>query len=70
MAWGRLHQRLARQRQWKDHPGPLPAIEGTLIRLAVERLPGDRTPEPLWLWTTAAVTSAATARLNKKLSAR
>jgi hypothetical protein len=32
MAWGRLHQRLARQRQWKDHPGPLPVIEGTLIR--------------------------------------
>ena len=59
MAWGRMHQRLARQRQWKDHLGPLPVIEGTLIRLAVERLPGDRGPEPLWLWTTAAIADAA-----------
>jgi hypothetical protein len=58
IAWSRMHQRLARQRQWKDHPGPLPVIEGTLIRLAVDRLPGDRDPEPLWLWTTAAVASA------------
>ena len=49
-AWRRLHQRLARQRQWKDHPGPLPVIEGTVIRLQVERLPGSRDPEPLWLW--------------------
>ena len=51
MAWPRLHQRLARQGQWKDHPGQLPAIEGTVIRLQVERLPGDRSPEPLWLWS-------------------
>jgi hypothetical protein len=58
MARGRLHQRLARQRQWKDHPGPLPVIESTLIRLAVERLPGDRDPEPPWLWTTAAISAA------------
>ncbi|HEY5986802.1 MAG TPA: NF041680 family putative transposase, partial [Streptosporangiaceae bacterium] len=50
-AWPRLHQRLARQRQWKAHPGPLPAIEGTVILLQVERLPGSRAPEPLWLWT-------------------
>jgi DDE superfamily endonuclease len=57
-AWPRLHQRLARQGQWGDHPGPLPAIEGTVIRLQVERLPGDRSPEPLWLWTTAAIASA------------
>ena len=57
-ARGRMHQRLARQRQWKDHPGELPVIEGTLIRLAVDRLPGDRDPEPLWLWTTAAIASA------------
>jgi DDE superfamily endonuclease len=59
MAWGRMHQWLARQRQWKDHPGQLPVIEGTLIRLAVDRLPGDRDPEPLWLWATAAIADAA-----------
>ena len=57
-AWPRLHQRLARQRQWLDHPGPLPVIEGTVIRLQVEHLPGDRSPEPLWLWTTAITASA------------
>jgi hypothetical protein len=57
-AWPRLHQRLARQDQWHDHPGPLPVIEGTVIRLQVEHLPGDRHPDPVWLWTTAATASA------------
>ena len=50
-SWHGLHQQLARQRQWKDHPGQLPVIEGTLIRLEAGRLPGDRSPEPLWLWS-------------------
>jgi hypothetical protein len=36
---------------WREHPGQLPIIEGTLIRLQVEHLPGDRAPKPLWLWT-------------------
>jgi DDE superfamily endonuclease len=54
MAWGRLHQRLATRAGWENHEGELPVIEGTLIRLAVGHLPGDRSPEPLWLWTTAA----------------
>jgi hypothetical protein len=58
-AWPRLHQRLSRQGPWQGHPGQLPAIEGTVIRLAVERLPGDRDPEPLWLWTTADIADAA-----------
>jgi hypothetical protein len=30
--------------------GPLPVIEGTLIRLQVDHLPGDRNPKPVWLW--------------------
>ena len=25
-------------------------IEGTLIRLQVDHLPGDRDPRPVWLW--------------------
>jgi hypothetical protein len=58
MAWGRLHQRLASRAGWEDHDGELPVIEGTLIRLQVDHLPGDRSPERLWLWTTAAATSA------------
>ncbi len=58
MAWGRVHQRLTSRAGWEGHDGELPVIEGTLIRLAVDHLPGDRSPEPLWLWTTAAVMSA------------
>ncbi len=59
MAWGRLHQRLASRAGWEDHHGELPVIEGTLIRLQVRHLPGDRSPEPLWLWSSRARTSAA-----------
>ena len=44
---------------WEDHDGELPVVEGTLIRLYVDRLPGDRSPEPLWLWSSRARTSAA-----------
>jgi len=58
-AWVRLHQRLASRAGWEDHDGELPVIEGTLIRLAVDHLPGDRSPEPLWLWSSRAGTSAA-----------
>ena len=47
-AWGRLHQRLASRGGWQSHDGELPVIEGTLIRLQVEHLPGDRSPGPLW----------------------
>ena len=57
-AWGRLHQQLAARAGWEDHDGELPVIEGTLIRLAVDRLPGGRSPEPLWLWSSRAGTSA------------
>ena len=64
-AWGRLHQRLARLRQWKDHPGELPVIEGTVVRLQVDRLPGDRDPEPLWLWTTSPAAAASAAALDR-----
>ena len=59
MAWGRLHQQLASRAGWENHDGELPVIEGTLIRLQVDYLPGDRSPEPLWLWSSRAGTSAA-----------
>lgn len=51
--WIRMHPRLTRRGAWLDHPGEqdLPIVEGTLIRLQVDHLPGDRTPKPLWLWT-------------------
>jgi hypothetical protein len=59
MAWARLHQRLATRAGGEDHDGEVPVIEGTLIRLAVGHLPGDRSPEWLWLWSSRAGTSAA-----------
>jgi hypothetical protein len=52
-AWDRVHPRLTHRSAWLDHDGPLPVIEGTLIRLQVDHLPGDRNPKPLWLWWSA-----------------
>lgn len=50
-AWQRCHPRLCHRGPWLDHHGELPIIEGTLIRLQVEHLPGDRDPKPVWLWS-------------------
>jgi hypothetical protein len=49
-AWDRVHPRLTHRAAWLDHDGDLPVIEGTLIRLQVSHLPGDRDPKPVWLW--------------------
>lgn len=44
-AWDRLHPLLVRRSAWADYPeGHLPVIEGTVIRLHVEHLRGDRSP--------------------------
>src|SRR3954466_10224043 len=40
LSWDRLHPRLTHRGAWATHPGRLPIIAGTLIRLAVEHLPG------------------------------
>ncbi|MYW01462.1 transposase, partial [Streptomyces sp. SID3343] len=53
MAWDRIHPRLTTRSAWIDHDGELPLIEGTLIRLEVDRLPGGGDPLPLWLWSSA-----------------
>jgi hypothetical protein len=58
-AWDRVHPRLTRRAAWLDHDGPLPVIEGTLIRLQVEYLPGDRDPRPVWLWWSRTGATAA-----------
>jgi hypothetical protein len=50
-AWDRVHPRLTRRAAWIDHDGDLPVLHGTLIRLQVDRLPGDRDPKPVWLWS-------------------
>lgn len=49
-AWNRLHPRITHRGSWTDHPGPPPIVEGTVIRLTVDHLPGDRSPTPVWLW--------------------
>jgi hypothetical protein len=49
-AWDRLHPRLTRRAAWVDHEGPLPIIEGTVIRLQVDHLPSGGDPKPVWLW--------------------
>jgi hypothetical protein len=54
MAWPRLHQRLEHRGSWEDHDGELPVVEGTLIRLAVDHLPGQRAADPVWLWSSRA----------------
>src|SRR5258706_3286251 len=50
-SWNRLHPKLTGRGAWADHDGELPGIEGTLIRLQVDHLPGDRNPKPVWLWS-------------------
>jgi hypothetical protein len=62
-AWDRLHPRLTHRSCWLDHDGPLPVVEGTLVRLQVEHLPGERDPKPVWLW--ASLTGADAATVNR-----
>ena len=47
-----------RRAGWEGFDGELPIVEGALIRLQVQHLPGDRSPDPLWLWSSRAGTSA------------
>ena len=58
-SWDRLHPRLTHRSCWLDHDGELPIIEGTLLRLQVDHLPGDRDPKPVWLWSSRTGATAA-----------
>ena len=58
-AWDRLHPRLTRRAAWTDHQGPLPVVEGTVIRLTVDRLPSGGDPKPVWLWWSKVDATAA-----------
>ncbi|PSK80132.1 DDE superfamily endonuclease [Murinocardiopsis flavida] len=51
LAWDRMHPRLSHRGPWLEHEGELPLIHGTLVRLQVEHLPGDRDPKAVWLWS-------------------
>ncbi|MFG2463824.1 NF041680 family putative transposase [Streptomyces sp. NPDC048523] len=62
-AWDRLPPRLTKRAAWLDHEGPLPLIEGTVIRLRVEHLPTGRENKPVWLWWSR--TDATTADIDR-----
>ena len=49
-AWNRLHPRLTHRTAWTTHVGNLPILDGTVIRLQVNRLPSGAVPKPVWLW--------------------
>lgn len=59
-AWDRMHPRLTHRGPWLNHTEEeLPVLHGTLLRLKVERLPGDRDPKPVWLWCSASAATPA-----------
>lgn len=58
-AWARLNPRLTRRAAWNDHDGPLPIIEGNVVRLVVEKLPSGGVNKPVWLWWSGTGASAA-----------
>jgi hypothetical protein len=62
-SWDRLHPRLTHRGCWLDHDGELPVVEGTLIRLQVDHLPGDRDPKPVWLWSS--ITGATATEVDR-----
>jgi hypothetical protein len=73
--WTRLYPLLARRDGWRHHTGPLPIVEGAIIRLTVERLPGPEprnrygsgTPAPIWTcpaWTGSGRCSCAGSTSN------
>ena len=41
------------------HLDELPLLHGTLIRLKVDHLPGDREPKPVWLWSSRTAATPA-----------
>jgi len=57
----RLRPRPERRGGWADHPGELPIVKGTLIRLQVEHLLGWRAATPVWLWSVRTSRRAARA---------
>ena len=58
-AWDRMHPKLARRGAWAGHAGDLPVVEGTVIRLQVQRLPHGGEAKPVWLWWSGTAATAA-----------
>jgi hypothetical protein len=55
VAFERMHPKLKSRAWLKGHQGPLPLIEGTVIGVTVEHLPGNAKPKPMWLWASKPV---------------
>jgi DDE superfamily endonuclease len=55
-AWGGLHPKLERRTAWAGHEGTPPIVAGSVMRVRAGRLPGDRDPDPVWLFTTGPLT--------------
>ncbi len=66
-SWDRLHTKLTRVGAWAGHEQLLPIVEGTLIRLQVQRLPGTASPKPLWLWHSSTTQQTVTASQMDRL---
>ena len=58
-AYTHRHQRLTGDGAWAGHVGDYPVIAGAVLRVVVDRLPGDRSPKPLWLWSSVPEVEAA-----------
>jgi hypothetical protein len=69
-SWDRASPRLARRGAWAGHPGLLPVLEGTLIRVHAHHLPaqpehrhehrpGEKPLRPMWLWVSTTNATAA-----------
>ena len=54
-AFQRMHPKLESRAWATGRQGPLPLIEGTVIGLQVEHLPGNAKPKPMWLWASQPV---------------
>ena len=68
-ARGRLHQQLAKRAAREHHQGELPVVEGTLIRLDVDHLPGQRDPHAADRWTWLVIAACARLWLARRLAA-
>jgi len=55
-AWAGLHPKLERRAAWAGHQGAVPIVQGSVMRIRAGPLPGDRDPDPVWLFTTGPLT--------------
>ncbi|WP_327279557.1 NF041680 family putative transposase [Streptomyces sp. NBC_01205] len=62
-SWDRLHPKLTHRSSWAEADGTLPILDGTVVRLDIDRLPSGATPKPVWLWWSG--TDAAPADVDR-----